>query len=148
MNEEMNRAEIERYLAQRDCPCPRCHYNLRGLKALACPECGLAIALSVATEHLPNGAFLTSVAAVSAGVGYSTLTSLQLLLAIASGATVPTAITVAFLFFVVVSAGLLCLLLAKRNQFRRQSRTARVACASACGLSPFAGFMAVALLQF
>jgi hypothetical protein len=35
------------YLAERDEPCPRCHYNLRGVASDACPECGQALALSL-----------------------------------------------------------------------------------------------------
>jgi hypothetical protein len=31
---------IRRYMAERDLPCPGCKYNLRGIAADACPECG------------------------------------------------------------------------------------------------------------
>lgn len=39
---------LEVYLAGRDIPCPHCHYNLRGVTAPACPECGRAIELQLA----------------------------------------------------------------------------------------------------
>jgi hypothetical protein len=34
---------LARYLADRDVACPRCTYNLRGLRAQSCPECGEAL---------------------------------------------------------------------------------------------------------
>jgi hypothetical protein len=35
------------FLRSRDIPCPRCGYNLRDLRAPACPECGEALCLAV-----------------------------------------------------------------------------------------------------
>lgn len=35
------------FLAQRDEPCPKCGYNLRGVQAAACPECGTTLELAV-----------------------------------------------------------------------------------------------------
>ena len=43
---QLSHAErLERYLADRDCACPRCRYNLRGLRGEACPECGQPLRL-------------------------------------------------------------------------------------------------------
>ncbi|MCC6675690.1 MAG: hypothetical protein IT436_00975 [Phycisphaerales bacterium] len=39
---------LQVYLASRDVGCPHCHYNLRGVTAPACPECGRAIELQLA----------------------------------------------------------------------------------------------------
>jgi hypothetical protein len=36
---------LTRYLADRDQPCPRCSYNLRGINGERCPECGEALEL-------------------------------------------------------------------------------------------------------
>jgi len=36
---------LTRYLADRDRACPRCKYNLRGMRGEACPECGESIRL-------------------------------------------------------------------------------------------------------
>lgn len=36
---------LERYLADRDLPCPKCKYNLRGMNGEICPECGVSIQL-------------------------------------------------------------------------------------------------------
>lgn len=38
---------VRRFLAARDVPCPACSYNLRGLAALVCPECGIPISMDV-----------------------------------------------------------------------------------------------------
>lgn len=35
--------DLRAYLAERDAPCPRCQYNLRGVTDAACPECGQPI---------------------------------------------------------------------------------------------------------
>lgn len=36
---------LARYLADRDLPCPKCKYNLRGVRSEKCPECGAALNL-------------------------------------------------------------------------------------------------------
>lgn len=36
---------LRRYLAEHDVPCASCGYNLRGLEAGVCPECGDEVAL-------------------------------------------------------------------------------------------------------
>jgi hypothetical protein len=40
---------LERYLTDRDLPCPKCKYNLRNMRGESCPECGKAIKLDVLT---------------------------------------------------------------------------------------------------
>jgi hypothetical protein len=42
---------LERYLADRDLPCPRCTYPLRALRGEACPECGEPIRLERLTGY-------------------------------------------------------------------------------------------------
>jgi hypothetical protein len=41
---------LEQFLASRDVSCPRCRYNLRGLRCSSCPECGSALQLVVAVD--------------------------------------------------------------------------------------------------
>ncbi|MGD9689869.1 MAG: hypothetical protein AB7K52_09480 [Phycisphaerales bacterium] len=44
---------VERFLSDRDVPCPSCGYNLRGSRATACPECGKSLRLAlVPTKRL------------------------------------------------------------------------------------------------
>lgn len=38
-----NGEKLAGYLAERDVACPRCEYNLRGLKRRSCPECGVRL---------------------------------------------------------------------------------------------------------
>src|ERR1043165_104303 len=36
---------LRTFLAERDVPCPKCGYNLRGLSGPTCPECNTLLAL-------------------------------------------------------------------------------------------------------
>lgn len=40
------------FLADHDCDCPLCHYNLRGLTSAHCPECGQHVKLTVGLADL------------------------------------------------------------------------------------------------
>lgn len=68
------------YLASRDCPCPSCAYNLRGLTATNCPECNLALTLVVRLSEPRLGSFITTVVALSAGFGFNAMLFLYFLL--------------------------------------------------------------------
>lgn len=46
---------LAEFLHERDIACPVCSYNLRGVKASACPECGHALTLSVQPAGSPHG---------------------------------------------------------------------------------------------
>lgn len=46
--------ELRVYLAERDAPCPRCGYNLRGVTAEACPECGCPLAIGLSDPAIPR----------------------------------------------------------------------------------------------
>ncbi len=45
------RQVVREYLAQRDSPCPKCGYNLRGLDNDKCPECGQPAALAIIADE-------------------------------------------------------------------------------------------------
>lgn len=59
------------YLAARDEPCPRCGYNLRGLREPRCPECGDALRLRVGLVEPRMGTYMTALlaAGLAAGAG-------------------------------------------------------------------------------
>ncbi|MEO1716444.1 MAG: hypothetical protein AAFR76_04970 [Planctomycetota bacterium] len=39
--------QLRAYLAERDVPCPRCGYNLRGVTEPVCPECEFSLTLEL-----------------------------------------------------------------------------------------------------
>ncbi len=51
---EFQQTRLRRYLADRDVPCPRCEYNLRGLKSDTCPECGEPLSYTKVKRGLPR----------------------------------------------------------------------------------------------
>lgn len=55
---DSNTDSLRAYLASRDCPCPGCGYNLRGLATSRCPECSQHLRLSVALFEPGLGRFL------------------------------------------------------------------------------------------
>ncbi|MEX0653560.1 MAG: hypothetical protein WD534_02825 [Phycisphaeraceae bacterium] len=61
------------YLRDRDEPCPRCGYNLRGLHTHRCPECGDALRLKVGLVEPRLGAYLATLVAACLGFGGSLL---------------------------------------------------------------------------
>ena len=42
---------LQAFLAASDTPCPRCGYNLRDARGMACPECGSTLRLTLVPEH-------------------------------------------------------------------------------------------------
>jgi hypothetical protein len=43
--QQENTDKLVSYLSEQDAACPSCRYNLRGVRAAACPECGRALRL-------------------------------------------------------------------------------------------------------
>lgn len=64
------------FLKDREYPCPRCGYSLKGLTSAKCPECGVGLELSVTPERLPLGAWLTCVIGAAIAAGYFTISTL------------------------------------------------------------------------
>src|SRR5688572_15571368 len=54
------------FVAERDVPCPHCSYNLRGLTAGVCPECGGALSMEGIRRALRRRG---GAAVVLAGIG-------------------------------------------------------------------------------
>ena len=61
------------YLRERDVACPLCGYNLRGLTAARCPECGRGLHLSVGLTEPRIGAWVTCLVGVTASAGLGLL---------------------------------------------------------------------------
>ena len=101
------------YLRERDVRCPLCSYNLRGLQATRCPECGRGLRLGVwlAEPRLAAWVVALSASLLPAGVGvllvvavitsgWSTIRDMPNSLSIATGffvAFIPVAAAVALL---------------------------------------------------
>lgn len=49
-NHESDQQMLLAFVAERDAPCPACGYNLRMLSKPICPECGLALKLTVGSD--------------------------------------------------------------------------------------------------
>ncbi len=68
----MERVELLRaFLADRDTPCPRCGYNLRGTVSTKCPECGYVLRLGLVEVEHRNVFWLTTLVGVCLALGYS-----------------------------------------------------------------------------
>ncbi|MEM9083588.1 MAG: hypothetical protein AAGB34_08335 [Planctomycetota bacterium] len=67
-----NREEtlLNEVLRDRDVPCPVCRYNLRGLTASACPECGANLKAWVKPDSLRLGLWIVALVGLSGGFGF------------------------------------------------------------------------------
>jgi hypothetical protein len=108
---------LNTYLADRDVPCPRCGYNLRGLSGRRCPECGDELTLRIGLVEPRMTAYLTALGASCAGVGGSGLfTALAMSVADANWWRETSAKLL--LVLLVVASAMLALALWKRRRFR------------------------------
>ena len=57
------------YLQQHDTKCPGCKYNLRGIKAAQCPECGRDLALHITAAEPSQGPWLVMLVSLAVGSG-------------------------------------------------------------------------------
>lgn len=67
---------LRQFLAERDSPCPRCAYSLRGLTTDRCPECDAALRLQVGLVEPRLAAFITGLVFVASGLGFCLLLSI------------------------------------------------------------------------
>lgn len=124
---------LRSYLAERDCACPGCGYNVRGLPSGRCPECNQVLVLLVGLAEPRMGLFLAAVIGAAAGLGLNGLLLLYAVVAIARFG-----MGGFFNYFIVHNAAgavaqglMLCLLLARGPRIRRWGRGLRVALAVA-----------------
>lgn len=65
------------FLANRDEECPKCGYNLRGLKTKRCPECSERLVLRIGLADLHDRSYLAGAVGLAAGAGYFALSLLR-----------------------------------------------------------------------
>ena len=58
------------WLADRDLPCPACGYNLHGLTASACPECGRGLRLGVSLTEPALGTWIATLVPLLLPAGF------------------------------------------------------------------------------
>ncbi len=130
-------AQLLAYLANSDHPCPNCSYNLRGLKASACPECNQELKLTIGLVDPKLGAWLAGVLGLAAGAGFSLLLMGFVFLELLSRGR--SDIDGRILVFSIIAPGLvlggsLYVLLRSRPWFRKAPRFVRIALAVAAWL--------------
>lgn len=62
--------ELRAHLADRDVPCPSCHYSLRALTTDRCPECSQQLVLAVRLAEPRLGLWIAGLIGLAAGVGF------------------------------------------------------------------------------
>jgi len=122
------------WLADRDQPCPRCGYNLRGLVldpvSARCPECDLPIQLRLAQADAPIGPWLLAYTACAMGLGFDSVVLLTLLVMTAvsggQGADLALLLLMTMMFLLAIGSliGVL-MLLRRRASWARLSKKDR-----------------------
>ncbi|MGB7160813.1 MAG: hypothetical protein WBD40_22300 [Tepidisphaeraceae bacterium] len=130
IGESSDEAVLLDYLRARDVACPLCGYNLRGLTAGRCPECGRELQLSVGLVEPRIGAWVTCLVAVTAAGGMGLMAILSIArhgweVVFAPGGAVQVVTISYFLVTAVVVPALIVL----RRRYRRLSQTAQWALA-------------------
>lgn len=113
-------AMLRSYLAERHWPCPLCGYDLRGLQAKHCPECGSTLMLQVGLAEPRMGPYIALVVALSMGAAWSTI-----FLVFAAVARAPSDFWIKPMAMVLYAEAFVCMLglwfaLRRRVAFRRR----------------------------
>ncbi|MHC5024153.1 MAG: hypothetical protein ACYTGG_09610 [Planctomycetota bacterium] len=108
------------FLDDRDVPCPRCGYNLRGARSGRCPECGDRLTLQVGLVEPRLGAYVALLVGASLGFGGGGLFGLVALFQAPSDWW-SSAAGIALFTLTVVGAIALLLVLVLRRRIRRRS---------------------------
>ena len=62
--------ELRAHLADRDVPCPSCHYSLRALTTDRCPECNQQLVLAVRLAEPRLGIWIVGLIGPAMGLGF------------------------------------------------------------------------------
>jgi hypothetical protein len=122
---------LSEYLRSRDVPCPLCHYNLRGLSATRCPECGRELRLGVWLAEPRQAAWVVALVPVLLGAGIGLLVLLATLLhgwSTAEGAVV----SATYIYFLACIPAALLLIMRRRRFLQLGEAFQWIIAAAAC----------------
>jgi hypothetical protein len=131
-------AFLRQYLADHDHPCPLCGYNLRGLSADCCPECGERLRLVIGAAEPKMALFLATVIALGAGAGFNVLILGWGLVSLVDRGRPDLDDMRSLMCGAVVEGGALVLLLTRRRRFRMLPVAARLLLAAGAGVATVA----------
>jgi hypothetical protein len=144
---EEERAELlRRYLAERDCECPGCRYNLRMLQSGRCPECNMELQLEVRLKEPRLGTLIAGVVAMASGLGFGGLMcvfGLIMTIARGKGTLRDWEPFVYFGSIAVVHAVGLWIWARSWKKVRTMSRQTRILLAAACWVLPVASVIVI-----
>jgi uncharacterized paraquat-inducible protein A len=75
-----NQELLATFLSQQDAHCPKCRFNLRGLQASVCPECGARLFLYVGSPSPRHLAYQTGLALLAGGTGFCAVVVMVMIL--------------------------------------------------------------------
>ncbi|MBL1217397.1 MAG: hypothetical protein D8M59_07860 [Planctomycetes bacterium] len=128
------------FLAERDEPCPKCGYNLRGCTSTKCPECGTTVKLVIKQAYWSPAAWVVTIMGICIPLGACIATSVMTAIITIISGFEPESLGFVFwnLCLCVVPAAILTSVASKQERFIDKSRaTQRVYASMAvfCGIA-------------
>ncbi len=139
------------FLASRDVRCPACGYNVRGVRAPACPECDEPLELALLGTDRALGGWLLAIVACALACGADLLAAALFLAQIISLGGLIGGPVFRFTLGAIVAIGVVCavslsVLLRHRRDWDRMSSRQRWRTGTAVGFTVFAAHAVVGIL--
>lgn len=123
---DLNLDLIQRHTAESDVPCPVCNYNLRGITASKCPECGARLEIKIGSLDLRIGIWLVALIGTALAAGPAAVATIVLPFVIAAGRMPDHRAFVVLPLIDMAFAVILFSLIRRRRRFWRQSRKKQI----------------------